>query len=246
MLSGGGSTGAGRKRYLTLRIQRAFFDTLFPDGIGWQNPSAGSELPELAAGAGADLLSIVCVIPPVCHVGILRRETSRKELPIMELVGTMAGSAAVLGRVRASVVNLLAIHNDSCGSGDAKPHFVASDVHDRDADILAHTDRFTDFSVSKPTYGPSSSHPTRRCIFARGLPNQAISPAAVARRFVEVRHRDGPLVPSRTGGLIRVNQVACGGWGTEENSVHARIIPEVEARQQKNPFRSAFCRTSRT
>jgi hypothetical protein len=43
-------------------------------------------------------------------------------------------------------VNLLTIHNHFFGSADADAHFVASDFHDRYANIVADHDRFPDFS----------------------------------------------------------------------------------------------------
>jgi hypothetical protein len=43
-------------------------------------------------------------------------------------------------------VNFLTIHNDFFGSGNAKTYCIASDVYYHDTDVLAHTDRFTDFS----------------------------------------------------------------------------------------------------
>jgi len=42
-------------------------------------------------------------------------------------------------------VNLLSIHDDLLGGGNAKAHFVASDFHQRETDIVANKDRFSSF-----------------------------------------------------------------------------------------------------
>jgi len=56
--------------------------------------------------------------------------------------------------------------------------------------------------------------------FDPGTPYQVVPRNVDMRKIVEDRHRNGPLVPDKTGGVIQVNQAASGERGTEAISVH--------------------------
>lgn len=52
----------------------------------------------------------------------------------------------LVGQVVPFIMNLLAIHNNFFGSGNPETHFLAYDVNDQNADMVANHNRFTDFS----------------------------------------------------------------------------------------------------